>query len=132
MSEIMEDRSISDLFAEFSDQAKRMLRDEFELMRLEMSLKAAGAGRHLSLIAAGGVVLFAGFLTLIGAVVWLLALMLPLWLSAVIVGAVVSGAGAIMIRTNLGALRRRDYKPNRTLRSFQKLKEEGSWLKKQM
>jgi len=54
---------------------------------------------------------------------------MPLWLSALIVGLVVIGAGYFLIQRGLSALKREDFAPRQTITSLQ---ETATWAKEQM
>jgi len=132
MAEISEKQTIGSLLSDFTDEIKTIFRDELEMMRLEMSVKISKAGKHVGFIAAGGLLILAGFMILLGAVIWLLALFMQIWIASLIVGAAVAGIGAYLIKKHLTALKTADFTPGRTMESLKQLKEEGKWLKKQM
>ncbi len=132
MPEVRETESIGELLSDFSEQIKKIIRDEIEMLKLEMSEKAARAGRHLALIAAGGVVLFVGAVAIVWAGAWALATALQTWLAFLIVGVVVGATGIFLVAKNMADLKKEDLKPNRTISSLRQIKEDGTWLKKQM
>jgi hypothetical protein len=132
MAEISEKQTIGALLSDFTDEIKTLFRDEFEMMRLEMSVKISKAGKHVGFIAAGGLFMLAGFMILLGAVIWLLALFMQIWIAFLIVGAAVTAIGVYLIKKHLAALKMADFTPGRTMESLKQLKEEGKWLKKQM
>jgi hypothetical protein len=132
MAEISEKQSIGSLLTDFTNEMKTLFRDEFEMMRLEMSVKISKAGKHVGFIAAGGLLILAGFMILLGAVIWLLALFMQIWIASLIVGVAVTAIGAYLIKKHMTALKMADFTPGRTMESLKQLKEEGKWLKKQM
>jgi hypothetical protein len=75
-------------------------------------------------VAAGGAVLFAGFLVLLGAAVGALMVVLPPdtapWLAPLIVGAIVTIAGAIALSSGKRKLAAENLKPTRTLDSLRR------------
>jgi len=77
----------------------------------------------------GGLVIYAGFLALLAAVVIILGTIgLPWWLSALIVGLVVAGIGYYLVRRGLDALKKENFSPQKTLET---LKEDVEWAKEQ-
>ena len=96
-------------------------RTRTEATAAESGKKAAMGG---GLLGAGGVVAVLGCFWLIGAAVYALALALPLWASALIIGAVVTAAGALLAWA--GAERMKKLKPEQTMKN---LEEDQRWLK---
>jgi hypothetical protein len=128
MQERKDDRSLGELFSELARETSTLVRQEVELARTEMTHKATRAGRHAGMIGAGGALAYAGLLALIAALIIGLGHVIPLWLSALIVGLVVVGAGYLLIRQGLDGLKRLDPTPHETIDS---LKEDKEWLKEQ-
>ncbi len=93
------DRGISfgALMSDLSRDSVTLVRDEIDLAKAEMSEKTTQAAIGIGSIAAAGAVLFAGFLFLLTAAMFALHLVLPYWLSALIVGVVVAVIGGIML-----------------------------------
>lgn len=89
-------RSVSALVSDLSEQVSRLVRDEFQLAQLELRGKAKSAGTGAGLIAAAaGIALFAAG-ALVACLILLLALVLPAWASALIVGVVLLAAAAVV------------------------------------
>ena len=127
--QMKEDRSIGDLFTELANETGTLIRQEFSLAQAEMTSKLTRAGKNAAFIAAGGAVGFAAFLTLLAAVVAGLSYLMPVWLSALIVAAVVGSIGFYMITSSMAALKRSSLAPNETVTT---LKEDAQWLKNQV
>ena len=53
----------------------------------------------------------------------------PLWLSALVVGAIVAVIGYVLVQRGLSALRHEDLAPRQTIES---LKEDTQWAKEQV
>jgi hypothetical protein len=119
-----ENRSLGELFAELSRETTTLVRQEVTLAKTEMSQKAAQAGKDVGFLAAGGAVAYAGFLALLAAVILLLGNAIPLWVSALLVGVVVIGAGAFLVRSGLDNLKHEELAPRQTLET---LKEDKEW-----
>lgn len=123
------ERPLSDLFNELSRQMSTMLRQEMQLARLEMKERMAKVGRNAAMLAAGGLILYAGLLGLMITAVIALANVMELWLAALIVGGVIAIIGAIMIGVGYGRLKELDMVPRRTVDSLQ---ESAEWLKQEI
>src|SRR5512139_3165331 len=83
------DRTLTGLFADLWRETSTLLRDEVALAKAELHEKVAQLGSGVSAVAAGGAILFAGFVVLLFAAVAGLALVLPpehaSWLAPLIV-----------------------------------------------
>lgn len=110
--------SVGDLFGDLSRQVGTLVRQEVRLATVEMRTKVKGLGRDIALVAAGAAVAFGGFLALVAGLVLLLALVMPTWLAALIVGAILAGGGYMVAQGGLKALQQEDLAPRETLRSI--------------
>lgn len=114
--------SIGSLLSTLTHELTSLVRNEVELAKTEVSEKTHQAMVGLAEIAIAGAVLLGGFLTLLAAVVFMLNEVLPPemtpWLSAVIVGAVVTIIGVVMLKAGLKKLQARNLKLNRTMHSL--------------
>src|SRR4051794_9379854 len=106
-----EERSIGDLFSELANETGTLIRQEISLAQAEMTGKLTRAGKNAAFVAAGGVVGFAAFLTLLAAIVAGLSYFMPVWLSALIVALVVGGIAFYMVSSALEALKRSNLAP---------------------
>ncbi|MTD57345.1 phage holin family protein [Amycolatopsis pithecellobii] len=90
-----ESRSIPQLVKDMSEQTRRLVRDEMRIAEAELKEggKRAGIGAGLGGFAA--VIAFLGGGALVAAAVLALALVLPGWAAAVIVGAVLFAAAGL-------------------------------------
>jgi uncharacterized BrkB/YihY/UPF0761 family membrane protein len=78
----------------------------------------------------GGLVAYAGLLAIIAAIIFLMADRgVPLWISALIVGALVAGIGALLVQRGITALRQQDFTPRQTIES---IKDDTRWAKEQV
>jgi len=128
MHQRKEEPSLGDLFADLSREMTALVREEVHLATTEISQKTSQVGKDVAFLAAGGAVAYAGFLAVIGAIIILLAAILPWWLSALLVGLVVAGAGYMLVKTGLDDIKNRDLTPRQTIRT---LKEDVAWAKHQ-
>ncbi len=123
-----DERSLGELFAELAQETSTLVRQEVNLAKTEMSQKASRAGRQVGILAAGGAVAYAGLLAILAALIALLDNVMPLWLSALLVGLVVAVVGYVLVRRALDALKREDFAPRETMET---LKEDQQWAKDQ-
>ncbi|GAA1322258.1 phage holin family protein [Pseudonocardia xinjiangensis] len=93
-----------ELVKRLSTQLSELIRGELELARTELTAKGKRAGAGAGLAGAGGIVALYGVAALIAAAIAGLALVLPLWLSALLIGVVlliVAGVLALLGRNQL-------------------------------
>jgi TRAP-type C4-dicarboxylate transport system permease small subunit len=125
-----DDRTLGELFADLARDTGVLVRQEVGLATNEMTHKATRVAQQLAVLAVGGFVLYAGFLGLLtAAIIGLATLGLPWWIAALVVGAVICVAGAVVVQRGLSSLKRADLAPRQTM---QTLKEDTQWAKEQM
>jgi len=120
---------IKDLLRSLSKGVSSLLKQEVEFAKLEVSKQMAHARKGAILVAAGAILGFSGFLVLLAAAVAALAQVVPLWLSALLVGLAVSIAGAILLWSGKNELKAEKLKPQKTI---DVVKEDISWMKSQL
>ena len=115
--------SVGSLLSTVMQEISSLVRNEAELAKTEMSEKTHQVMVAIAEIAIAGAVLMGGFLTLLAALVFLLNEVLPPdttpWLSAIIVGVVVTIIGVVMLKAGQKKLQARNLVPSRTLHSLQ-------------
>lgn len=99
MTNQMESLSTGELVRRLSDDVSRLVRDEFRLARLEMTEKGKRAGAGAGLLGGAGVVALLGAAALVASAILALALVLPGWASALIVG-----VGLLLVAGLLGLM----------------------------
>jgi hypothetical protein len=125
-----DNRSLGQLFGDLSRQLSTLIRQEIVLARTEMSTKATAVGRDAATIGLGGALLYAAFLTLLGAIVLLLIdLGVPGWVAALGVAVIVGVVGGIMIAAGRQSLTRQQIAPTRTVET---LKDDADWAKERI
>lgn len=113
------DRSIVTLFRQLSRELGTLLRQEADLARAEVREKAAHFGTGVSQLGAGAGVVFAGFLILLMAAVYGLAgLVDSLALAALIVGAITTAIGLVLLVRGRSQLKSETLTPTRTVESL--------------
>ncbi len=130
MAEGRDDRSLGELFADLARETSTLVRQELRQAGTEVSQRAAGIGKDLGLLVAGGVVLHAAFLTLVAAIIVGLAdLGLDWWLAALVVALVLAAVGYAVIARARSAIKQADILPGQTINN---LKEDQEWAKEQI
>lgn len=114
--------SVGSLLSTVMQELSSLVRNEAALAKSEMTEKTHQAMGAIAAIAIAGAVLMGGFLTLLAALVFLLNEVLPPdttpWLSALIVGVVVSIIGVMMLKAGQKKLQARNLMPTRTMNSL--------------
>lgn len=123
----VQEATIGSLIANLAREVSLLIRKESELAKVEISEKTAQAMGGVASIAVAGAVLLSGFLVLLAAAVFGLNTVLPPemtpWLSALIVGGVVTIIGLIMLQAGRKKLKSENLMPSRTLSSFRRDRE---------
>jgi hypothetical protein len=122
-------RSLGELLGELSRGLSTLMRQEIELAKTEITGMLERAGKSGGMVAAGGALLHAGGLAIIAGIILALGNLMPLWLSALLIGGLITAAGYGLVRTNLRELKRIDPTPRQTI---QTLKEDASWMKERV
>jgi hypothetical protein len=81
-----QDRPLGELARQLPEQVSRLVREELRLARLEMTQKGKRAGFGAGMLGGGGVVALYGAAAILAAIILALAMVLPVWASALIVG----------------------------------------------
>lgn len=123
------ERPIGEMFQELADDARKLINLEVTLAKTELSEKASQTGKAVGFMAAGGFIIYAGFLAVMFAVILGLSYVLPPWLSALIVGVVVALVGYILVRKGQSDLKTNGLAPQQTI---QTLKEDKDWVQNQV
>ncbi len=103
MQQRNEEPSLGELFASLARDTGNLVRQEVQLAKTEMTQKVTGLGRDAGMI--------------------------PLWLSALIVGLVVVAIGYFLIQRGRSGLSQADLTPRETIET---LKEDTEWAKDQI
>ena len=115
--------SVGSLLSTVMQEISSLVRNEAALAKTEMTEKTHQAMGAIASIAMAGAVLLGGFLTLLAALIFLLNEVLPAdttpWLSALIVGVVVTIIGVMMLKAGQKKLQARNLMPSRTMHSLQ-------------
>lgn len=129
MENRIETKPLGELFADVGRETSELIRQEIALAKIEMRDKATQAAKDAMLIAAGGAIAYAGTLAIVVAIILALGLVIPMWASALLIGALVLGIGFALLQTGLKSLKRLDPAPRATLAS---VKRNTELLKEQL
>jgi hypothetical protein len=120
------ERSLAMLLADVAGETVELVRQELVLFKAELQQKLSRAGVGAALVGAGALIAYSGWLFLLLAAVFALALIVPTWAAALIVGVLVLGVGGALALIGKSRMRADALAPERTMRS---LSEDAAWLK---
>ena len=125
-----DNRSLGELFSELTQEMTTLVRQEVDLAKTEMTDKFAKMRRDVIMIAAGAMLAWAGFLTLIATVILVLTQLagMSAWLAALIVMVIVLGLGVAFVLYGIENLQHMSMVPKQTVKS---VKEDVQWAKEQ-
>ena len=123
MAFTQEERPLNDLFHVLMEEVKCLFQQETQLFKVEMSQKASQAGKNFAVIAIGGAAAFAGLLVLLASATLALALVIPAWASALLIGLAGIGVGYALLQKGLSDLKRIQITPEQTIESLKETKE---------
>lgn len=140
MTELKKDeRSLGDLFSELAGETSNLVRQEVALAQTEITRKVVTLGTNVGFLAVGGAISLLGIVSLLAALVVGLAQLLldvakfspfaSVWVSALIVGAIISVIASVIVVSALNSLKKTDVTPQQTVES---LKEDAQWVKNQL
>jgi uncharacterized membrane protein YgdD (TMEM256/DUF423 family) len=122
--EYAQGRSLVGLFSDLWRETQTLVHQEAQLAKAEISEKVSQVTTGAGEIAAGGLVLFAGFIVLLFAAVGALQLMIAsehaIWLAPLIVGVIVMIVGYIVLSRGRKQLQAENLAPERTMESLQR------------
>ena len=124
-----QERSVGELLSELATETTARVRAEVKLATTEMTQKATDAGKQAAVVAAGSLLAAVSLLMLLSALVLGLGTLIPMWASALLVGAVVGVVAVIVIQVGVAALKRVDPTPQQTIKSLQ---ENRQWVQEQI
>jgi hypothetical protein len=100
-----------------------LFRHEMALATAEVSETLTKLAVGVASVAAGGAVLYAGFLTLLAAAVLALATIMTAWLAALIVGGGITVIGVVLLYVGKRSLHPDHLKPERSVQSLREDKD---------
>jgi uncharacterized membrane protein YgdD (TMEM256/DUF423 family) len=116
-------RSLVGLFSDLWRETQTLVHQEAQLAKAEISQKVSQVATGAGEIAAGGLVLFSGFLVLLFAAVGALELLIAsehaIWLAPLIVGVIVMIVGYLLLSRGRKQMQAESLAPERTIESLQ-------------
>jgi MFS family permease len=100
------ERSTAELVRLAAEQISTLVRDELKLAQLELSRKGKRAGLGMGMFGGAGVVALYGVGALLAAVIAALATVMPVWLSALIVGVVLLALAGVLALIGRGQVKK--------------------------
>ena len=122
-------RSLGQVISDLLGDISTLFRQEVQLAKAEMSQKASRAAKDAVGVIIGAVVALLGVIVLIWSLIYGLALYMPLWLAALIVGGVLTLIGAIVLMNGIKDIKDIEPAPKRTVKT---LKEDAEFAKEQI
>jgi len=98
--------STGELVSQLSEQVSHLVRDELRLAQAELKQKGKRAGIGAGLAGAGGVLSLYGLSALVVAVIAALALVLPVWAAALIVGGILLLLAGLLALAGISQVKR--------------------------
>jgi hypothetical protein len=119
--------SVADLAKQLSEQTTRLVRQEVELAKAELSIKGKRAGQGAGMFGAAAVLGLFAFGALTAAIIAALSLAMDTWIAALIVAVVYGAAAGIVAMT--GKKKVDEALPPVPEDSVESVKEDVQWTK---
>jgi hypothetical protein len=126
----LRERPLGELLKQLSEETTRLVRQELELAKAELTQKGKQAGMGAGLFGAAGVIGFLALAALTTCFILALDAVLPAWLAALLV-AVVYGAVAVVLAIR-GRAKVKQATPPVPEQTVETVKEDVEWAKTQM
>jgi hypothetical protein len=123
----LDERPLPDLVRELAAEGQLLLREEVRLAKAEIRREAKKAAKGAAEVGAGGAVGYVALFCLAATLIVLGDLILPLWLSALIVTALFGIVGFALIQGG-----RKQLQNAQPARAVDNLKEDKEWAKETM
>jgi uncharacterized membrane protein YqjE len=111
---------IGELIGGLAGDIQDLVRGEIALARSELDQKLQRVLLASAWLLGGALLGFAGLVLLLQAFAAILALFLPVWLSALIIGVVVVGVGGLFAASGFSKLSLKEIAPHRTVANIEK------------
>lgn len=124
--QLRDTRSLGEIVQDVLRDIQEVMRSELRLARTEMADKARQTGKAAGMLGGAAVVGLMALACLVVAAVAALALAMPVWLAALIVGLLLGIAGGVAYAAGRAKLRRVTPVPEQTV---QTLKDDVEWAR---
>jgi hypothetical protein len=123
-------RGIGNLLGDLGRQVSTLVRREIDLAKVEVTTSIRRMSTAAGMTAIGGLVLYAGLVVLLMAIVLgLVAAGVQPWLAALIVAVVVIGVGAALVVIGLKGMKETDLAPKQTVET---VRDNVEFVKEQL
>lgn len=122
------ERSLTEVLQDIVRNLQQIVRSEVELAKTEIRDEISKTKTSLALLAAGAVVGIFAFLFLLVTLVEALALVIPGWAAALIVGVVLAVIAAVLYSGGVKRFKQVHAKPERTVET---IRENVEWARQQ-
>jgi len=123
----LQDRSVSDLVKQLTEQTKTLARQEVELAKAELAEKGKKAGLGAGMFGAAGLLGLFAFAALTACVVLAMATAMAPWLAALIVAALYAAIAGVLALAGRNEIR--DATPPVPEQTVETVKEDVQWTK---
>lgn len=122
-------RSIKEIVEEIRPQLQELVDKQVEMAKTELAPVGRKAGVAVGLLATGAVFMLIFLILVSFTGVYALTLILPMWLSALIISGILLVVGGSLAGAGANGLRNLDPRPHHTIRTLQ---QNVNWLKGQL
>jgi uncharacterized membrane protein YqjE len=129
-TEDLRDRSLGELLKQLSEQTTRLVHQELELAKAELSEKGKQAGQGAGMFGGAGAIGLAALGALTACFILALDTVMPAWLAALIVAVVYGIVAFVLVKQ--GQARMKRAVPPVPEQTIETVKEDVEWAKTQM
>jgi Flp pilus assembly protein TadB len=129
-SEDLRERSLGELLGQLSEQTTRLVHQELELAKAELTHKARQAGMGAGLFGGAGALGLAALGALTACLILALNAVVPAWLAALIVAVVYGIIALVLVRQGQARVKRAV--PPVPTQTIETVKEDVEWAKTQL
>jgi Flp pilus assembly protein TadB len=126
----LRERPLPELLKQLSEQTTRLVRQELELAKAELTQKGKQAGAGAGLFGAAGAIGLAALGALTACFILALNAVMPAWLAALIVAVVYGIIAFVLVKQGQARMRRAT--PPVPEQTIETVKEDVAWAKTQM
>jgi hypothetical protein len=129
-TEDLRDRSLGELLSQLSEQTTRLVHQELELAKAELTQKGKEAGAGAGMFGGAGAIGLAALGALTACFILALDLIMPAWLAALIVAVVYGVVAFVLVKQGQARIKRAT--PPVPTQTIETVKEDVEWAKTQM
>ena len=123
----LRDHSIAELVKDLATETSKLVRQEIDLAKAEMTDRGKRAGKGVGMLAAGATVALLAFGALTAGLIAALDLAMPTWLAALIVTVVYGAIAAVLVQ--IGRKQVQEAAPPVPEDTIESVKEDVQWAK---